>query len=171
MSQGTKKHMAWPGLEPRTSRRPYEHPDHWATEPHDRPVTISPFLIKFVPESARNHAGTDETVPLLLAARAWIHTEPPNVTGEEKEHGPTRTRTQDLSQSVRALWPQSYRTTRSTCGMCVWKMSLRKMKSAIISWAGSFILRISSNISLNYSTAYSVALMPLWPLSISLFDL
>ena len=115
MSQGTKKHMARPGLEPWTSRRPCEHSDHWATEPHGRPVTISPCLIRFVPESARNHVGTDETVPMLLAARARTHTEPPNVTGEEKAHGSTGTRTQDLSQTVRALWPLSYRATRSTC--------------------------------------------------------
>ena len=65
----------------------------------------------------RNHAGTDETVPLLLAAWARTHTEPPNVTGEEKAHGPTGTRTQDLSQTVRALWPVSYRATRSTLDM------------------------------------------------------
>ena len=73
MSQGRKKRMAQPRLEPRTPRRPCEHSDHWATEPHGRPGTISPCLIRFVPESARNHAGTDETVPLLLAARARIH--------------------------------------------------------------------------------------------------
>ena len=80
MSQGRKKHMARPGLEPRTSRIPCEHSDHWATEPNGRPVTISPCLIRFVPESARNHAGTDETVPLLLAARA---TPPHSHTGHQ----------------------------------------------------------------------------------------
>ena len=115
MSQGRKRHMARPGLEPRTSRKPCEYSDHWAIGPHGRPVKISPCLIRFVPESARNHAGTDETVSLLLAARAWTHTEPPNVTGEEKAHGPTGTRTQDLSQTVRILGPLSYRATRSTC--------------------------------------------------------
>ena len=62
-----------------------------------RPVTILPCLIRFVPESARNHAGTIETVSMLLSARARTHTESPNVTGEEKAHGPTGTRTQDLS--------------------------------------------------------------------------
>ena len=77
---------------------------HWATEPLDRPVTFSPCLIRFVPESARIHAGTVETVPLLLAARARTHTEPPNVTGAEKERGPTGTRTQGLSLTVRALY-------------------------------------------------------------------
>ena len=81
-------------------------------------MTISRCLIRFVPESARNHAGTDETV--LFAARSpstdqhW----PPNVTGEENAHGPTGTRIQDLSQTVRALWPLSYRATLSTCNTC-----------------------------------------------------
>ena len=119
VSQGRKKQMARQGLEHRTSRIPCEHSDHWATKPHGRPVTISPCLIRFVPESARNHAGTDETVPLLLAARARTHTEPPNVTEEEKAHGPTGTRTQDLSHTVRALWPLSYQATRSTCDICM----------------------------------------------------
>ena len=146
ISQGRKKNVARPGLEPRVSRLPCEHyttelPSHsidrlhlnvtgaekergptgtrtqglsltvralyhWATEPLDRPVTFSPCLIRFVPESARNHAGTDETVSfrLLLAARARTHTEPPNVTGVEKERGPTGTRTQGLSLTVRALY-------------------------------------------------------------------
>ena len=67
---------------------------------------ISPCFIRFVPNSARNHVGTDETfsIRLLLAARARTHTEPPNVTGAEKEHGPTGTRTQGLSLIVRALY-------------------------------------------------------------------
>ena len=115
MSQERKKHTARPGLEPRTSRIPCEHSDYWTTEPHGRPVTISSCLIRFVPESGRNHAGTDETVPLLLAARARTHTEPTNVKGEEKAHDPTGTRTQDPSQTVRALWLLSYCVTRSTC--------------------------------------------------------
>ena len=73
MSQGRKKHMARLGLEPRTSRIPCEHSDHLDTEPHGRPVIISPYLIRFVPETARNHAGTDETVPTLFATRAQTH--------------------------------------------------------------------------------------------------
>ena len=40
---------------------------------------------------------------------------PPNVTGEKRAHGPTGTRTQNFSHNVRALWPLSYRVTRSTC--------------------------------------------------------
>ena len=87
VSQGRKKHMARPGLELRTSRIPCEHSDHWATEPHGRPVKISPCLIRLVPESAWNHAGTDETVTLLLAARARTHTVPPTIVGEELSLG------------------------------------------------------------------------------------
>ena len=102
MSQGRKKHMARPGLEHRTSRTPCEHSSQLSyratrstcdNPPHPR-------LNRFVPESARNHAGTDETVPLLLAARTRTHTEPPNITGEENAHDPTGTRTQDLSHTV-----------------------------------------------------------------------
>ena len=115
MSQGRKKHMARPGLEPRTSRTPCEHSDHWATEPHGRPVTIPPCLIRFVHESARNHARTDDTVPLLLAAQARTHNEPPNVAREEKAHGPTGTRTQDILHTVPALWLLSYWATWSAC--------------------------------------------------------
>ena len=62
-------------------------------------------LLRFVPESARNHAGTDETVPLLLAARARTHTGHQMSQGRKKAHGPTGTRTQDLSHTVRAFWP------------------------------------------------------------------
>ena len=115
MSQGREKHMARSGLEPRTSRIPCKHSAHWATEPHGRPVTIPPCLISFVLKSARNHAGIDKTVPLLLAAWARTHSEPPNVTGKGKAHCPTRTRTQDLSHIVRALGPLSYRATWWTC--------------------------------------------------------
>ena len=50
---------------------------------HRRPVTISICLIRFIPESTRNHAGTDETVPLLPAAQTWTHTEPQNVKGRK----------------------------------------------------------------------------------------
>ena len=115
VSQGRKKAHGPTVTRTQDPSQPCEHPDHRATEPHGRPATISPCLIRFVPESARNHAGTDETIPLPLAAQARTHTEPPNVTGEEKAHGPTGTRTQDLSHTVRALWPLSYRATRSIC--------------------------------------------------------
>ena len=50
---------------------------------HRRPVTVSICLIRCIPESTRNHAGTDETVPLLPEAQTWTHTEPQNVKGEE----------------------------------------------------------------------------------------
>ena len=50
---------------------------------HRRPVTISICLIRFIPESTRNHFGTDETISLLPAAQTWTHTEPQNIKGEE----------------------------------------------------------------------------------------
>ena len=49
---------------------------------HRRPVIISICLIRFIPESTRNHAGTDETAPVLSAAQTWTHTELQNVKGE-----------------------------------------------------------------------------------------
>ena len=58
MSQWRKKHMTRPGLEPRTSCTLCEHSDNWATQPHRRPVTISPCLIRFVPKSALNWWAT-----------------------------------------------------------------------------------------------------------------
>ena len=51
---------------------------------HRRPVTISISLIRFIPESTWNHAGTDETVHVLPAAQTWTHTDPQNVKGEGK---------------------------------------------------------------------------------------
>ena len=42
---------------------------------HYRPVTISICFIRFIPGSIRNHAGTDETVPLLPAAHTWTRIE------------------------------------------------------------------------------------------------
>ena len=95
-SQGRKKHMVQPGLEPRTSRIPCEHSDHWATEPHAWPVTISPCLIRFVPESSRNQQDSPFAAHSLSMDPYW----PPNVTEQEKEHGPTGTGTQDLSHTV-----------------------------------------------------------------------
>ena len=91
---------------------------NWATEPHGRPATISPCLNRFVPESARNRAGTDETVP-LLAARARTHTETPNATWEEKAYGPTGTRTQASRIPCEHSSQLSYSATRSTCDMRV----------------------------------------------------
>ena len=114
MSKGRKKNVARSGLQPRVSRLPCEH---FTTELSSHMSTgyIFPCLIRFIPESARNHAGTDETVSfrLLLAARARTHTEPPNVTGPEKDRDPTGTRTQGLSLTVRALrLPLSYTIDR-----------------------------------------------------------
>ena len=53
------------------------------TELKSRPVTISICLIRFIPESTRNHFGTDETISLLPAAQTWTQTEPQNIKGEE----------------------------------------------------------------------------------------
>ena len=91
--------MARLELEPRFSRYPFERsttelPSHVSTG------YISACLIRFVPESARNHVGTDETFPLLLAARERNHTEPSNVTGAEKEQCPTETRNLGLLLTV-----------------------------------------------------------------------
>ena len=49
------------------------------------------YLIRFIPESTRNHAGTDETIPLLPAAQTWAHTVPQNVKREEKSENEDRT--------------------------------------------------------------------------------
>ena len=72
-----------------------------------------PCLIRFLNESAQNHAETDETVPLLLTIWARTHTEPPNVTEEETAQGPTGTRIQNLSNTC------EHWATRSTCDMMI----------------------------------------------------
>ena len=102
---GEEKHIIMPDWDSNPGPLAYRASTlaNWATESHGRPATISPCLNRFVPESAWNRAGTNETVPLLLAARAWTYTEPPNVIGEEKAHGQTGTRTQDRSHTVQAL--------------------------------------------------------------------
>ena len=114
VSQRRKKHRARPEIEPRTSRIPCEHSDHSFTEPQCRPVTISPCLIGLVRESAQNHAGTDETVP-LYSQLEHAPSLSQQVSQGRKAHGPTGTQIQDLSHTVRALWPLNYRATRSTC--------------------------------------------------------
>ena len=76
------------------------------------PVTISPCLIRFVPESARNHAGTDETVPLPLAARARTHTGH-QMPQRRKKHMP---RPGLEPRTSRRPWEHSdHWATRSTC--------------------------------------------------------
>ena len=74
MSQGRENNVVRPELELRVSRLPCQHsttelPSHMSTG------YFFPYLIRYVPESARNHVGTDETVSfrLLLAARARTH--------------------------------------------------------------------------------------------------
>ena len=82
--------MTRPEIEPRTSRIPCEQSDHSATEPQCQPVTISPCFIRFI--------------PLLLAARARTHTEPPSVTGEKST----------WSDRDSNPGPLKYRVTQST---------------------------------------------------------
>ena len=74
MSQGRENNVARPELEPRVSRLPCKHSTTELSS-HMSTGYISPYLIRYVPKSARNHAGTDETVSfrLLLAARARTH--------------------------------------------------------------------------------------------------
>ena len=72
-----------------SNRGPYAYrartqPTELKSRTHRRPVTILICLIRFIPESNRNHAGTEETFPLLPAAKTWTHPEPQNVKGEEK---------------------------------------------------------------------------------------
>ena len=81
----------------RTSHIPCEHSDHWATEPHGRPVTISP------------HTGHQ-------------------MSKGRKKHMARPGRTQDLSHTVRTLWPLSYRATRSIRHRQLKWESLKKMR-------------------------------------------
>ena len=80
---GRKNHMAWPGLEPKTSRTPCKHSDHWATKPRGRPVTISrpPPCIRYV----SNLLGT-MLEPLRQSLCCLQH-----------EHGPTLSHKQGWS--------------------------------------------------------------------------
>ena len=107
MSQGRKQHMARPGLEPRPLAYRARTLANWATEPHCRPATISPCLNRFVPESARSRAGTDETVPLLLTARARTH------TGHQISQGRKKHMARPGLEPRTSRIP--YRATRSTC--------------------------------------------------------
>ena len=88
--RGGKTHMARLGLEPRTSRIPCKLSDHWATEPHGRPVTIPPCLIRFVPricqEPCRNRRDSPFAAPSPSTDPHWAtkcH------WGGKKAHGPT----------------------------------------------------------------------------------
>ena len=81
MSQERKKNVARPGLEPRVSITVL--PSH----------TFPACLIRFVPESARNHAGTDETVSFRFQTGHQMS------QGRNKR-GPTGTGTQGLSLAV-----------------------------------------------------------------------
>ena len=65
MSQRRKKHMARPGLEPRSSPLPCEHSSLTID-----PWQFSPWLNGYVPESARNRAGTNETRLTLCCSQS-----------------------------------------------------------------------------------------------------
>ena len=115
MSQGRKKNVARLGLEPRVSQLPCEHsttelPSHTIDQLHFPPA-YSHIRPRICSEPCRNRR---DSLRLLLAARARTHSEPPNVTGVEKERGPTGTQTQGLDLAYRAnTLPLSSRGTRS----------------------------------------------------------
>ena len=75
--------MAGLEFEPRASHGASSLPP----EPHGQPVTFFSCLsclVRFDPESARNNAGTDKTVPLLFAAQARTHTGHQMSQGQKK---------------------------------------------------------------------------------------
>ena len=137
MSQGRKKNVVRPGLEPRVSRLPCEHsttelPSHTIDRLHFPSALLdsSPNLLGTMPEPTRQSlsgcCSQPEHGPTLSqqmsqgrkknVARPGLEprvsrfpyehstTELPNVTGAEKERGPTGTRTQGLSLTLRALY-------------------------------------------------------------------
>ena len=73
---------------------------YWA---NGRPLIFSPCLIRFVPESARNNGGTTRHAPLMLVALAANSHWATKYHRGGKNRGPTGTRTQGLSLSVRQL--------------------------------------------------------------------
>ena len=98
-----RNHRGPPGLEPRASRLLCEYSANWATEPFGRPLTFSPCIIRFVPESARNNGGT--TTHVLFDARCPNResTLSHQISQGRKNRSPTRTRSQGLRLTVRAL--------------------------------------------------------------------
>ena len=67
--------ITWPDHD--SNPGPLEHyASTLTTELPSRMINLWQFprLIRFVPESARNHAGTDEPVPLRLVIQARTHT-------------------------------------------------------------------------------------------------
>ena len=104
VSQRRKKHMARPEFEPRISCILCEHSVNWATEPHGRPVTISPCLKDSSPNLLRT---MPEPTKKSLCCSQPEHgpTLATKCHRGGKAHGPTMNRTKDLSHTVRALWP------------------------------------------------------------------
>ena len=113
-SQGRKKIVARPGLEPRASLLLCEHSANWATEP----LTFSPCLIRFVPKSAQNNGGTTKEQQnmhfLMLVALAMNPHWATTCHRGGKNCGQTGTPTQGLSLTMRALCQLSYRATWSS---------------------------------------------------------
>ena len=108
---GRKKHMARPGLEPRTqvlNLEPHAYSaSTLATESHCRPVTIFSCLIRFVPESAQNHGRTDETVQHCLCCLQPKHGPahwPPNVLVGGKSRWPDHWATRSTCDIMKYLW-------------------------------------------------------------------
>ena len=75
---------------------------------------ISPCLIRFVPESARNNGGTTRHAPFDAHCPSRESTLATKCHRGGKNHGPTGTRTQGLSLTMRALCQLSYRATWSS---------------------------------------------------------
>ena len=68
VSQGKQQHMARPGLEPKTSRIPYDHSDHWATSHTADPWQFPPAYLDSSPNllgklAGKWHGGGNSTWP------------------------------------------------------------------------------------------------------------
>ena len=77
--RGEKKHMARPSLKPRTSRIPSKHSDHWATEPHGRPVTyplVTNGITRYTDASFQSQTTykIDLNIPIFFAGLEEYHT-------------------------------------------------------------------------------------------------
>ena len=79
---------------------------------------ISPSLIRLVPESARNKGSTNETCTFDARGPSREPTLSQQLSQRMKNRGPTGTRTQVLSLTVRALCQLSIQATWSTFDIC-----------------------------------------------------
>ena len=89
---GEDKAHGRPRLEPRTSRISCEHSDHWATEPHGRPVTDG---IKYNTTLAKSQPFPSGRSPGYLKQS--------DQKGKQKSPGraTSRSRSQSLTQGIR----------------------------------------------------------------------